>query len=64
MNNRKVILNPKREIVDKILNKIYQLEGKCPCQPIEENKDTRCPCFDFVNNQDCHCNLFINYKGD
>lgn len=54
----RMILNPKKEVVLKIIDRIYKCEGKCPCQPITE-KDTRCPCSDFTENGTCHCHLFI-----
>lgn len=60
MNNEKrMILNPNKEIVDKVINRIYMNDGNCPCQVSTVDKDTRCPCSDFTNNNNCHCSLFV-----
>lgn len=55
----RVILNPNRELVSKILKRIELNDGRCPCQPISEGKDTRCPCYDFLDLHQCHCSLFV-----
>lgn len=56
---KRMILNPNKDVVLKIIDRIYKCEGKCPCQPNDPNRDTRCPCFDFIENQNCHCRLFV-----
>lgn len=58
-NEKRMILNPNKDLVDKIIRRIYMNDGNCPCQPIEDGKDTRCPCFDFTVNHNCHCSLFV-----
>lgn len=60
MNGEKrMVINPNKEIVTKIINRIYLNDGKCPCQPSMEGADTRCPCPDLTNNNNCHCSLFV-----
>lgn len=59
INGKRMILNPNKDIVDRIINRIYMNDGNCPCQVTEEGKDTRCPCFDFTINNNCHCSLFV-----
>lgn len=60
-NTRKhrMILNPNKDVVDKIINRIYMNDGNCPCQVSEEGKDTRCPCPHFLDEGKCHCSLFV-----
>lgn len=53
----RMILNPNKETVEKIINRIYKCDGYCPCQP--KSGDTRCPCSDFLVHNDCHCHLFV-----
>lgn len=55
----RMILNPNKELVDKVLKRIRLNDGRCPCQPISEDIDTRCPCSDFFEHHKCHCSLFI-----
>ncbi len=61
---QRMILNPDREVVDRIISRIFKCEGKCPCQPQDSTEDTRCPCGDFTGRGVCHCKLFIPDKED
>lgn len=54
----RMILNPDKEKVLKIINRIYKCEGHCPCQP-NNGDDTKCPCVDFTKRHVCHCKLFV-----
>lgn len=58
-NEKRMILNPDKDRVDKIIRRIYMNDGNCPCQLTEKGKDTRCPCSDFTINHNCHCSLFV-----
>lgn len=55
----RMVLNPDKEIVDRIINRIYLNNGNCPCQVAEVGKDTKCPCPDFLEHRKCHCSLFV-----
>lgn len=55
----RMILNPNREVVDKIISRIFKCGGKCPCQPQDSDVDTRCPCSEFTDRGVCHCKLFV-----
>lgn len=45
------------KVADKILVKIHNRSGHCPCIA-EEDDDTLCPCLDFRTTKECHCTLF------
>lgn len=53
----RLILNPDPDIVAKVITKVQQKGGHCPCQ-IEVSDDTLCPCRDFYNGS-CHCKLYV-----
>lgn len=55
--DKKLILNPNKDIVQKVLESIYKNDGHCPCQ-FEKSDNTLCPCDDFYKGE-CHCKLFI-----
>lgn len=60
----KVIINPDREHVEQIRQKIQENDGYCPCQ-IKKNIDTRCMCKSFLEMKEagwCHCLLY--YKEE
>lgn len=61
MNNR-LILNPDKEVVSKIIESIQKKDGHCPCQ-LEISDNTLCPCSDFYNGE-CHCKLYIPYTKE
>lgn len=54
---KKLILNPDANTVAKIITKIQQKDGHCPCQ-VEISDDTLCPCKDFYDGI-CHCKLYV-----
>ena len=58
MSTPRMIMNPNIDLVQKIISRINKCGGRCPCQPIDDDKDTRCPCPDFYKGN-CHCKLFI-----
>ena len=52
-------LNSNKEIVKKIINKLADNEGYCPCMQIKNN-DTLCPCkYARGEMKACRCGLFI-----
>ena len=54
------MLNPKENIVEKILNRINKNEGYCPCNQGETPKeDTKCPCKKYREEQYCCCTLYV-----
>lgn len=59
----KMTINPNRELVDKIREKIAANGGYCCCSLIK-NEDTKCPCkevADMVENGisgTCRCKLY------
>ena len=62
MQKEFVSLNPNREVVQKILEKIRNNDGYCPCQ-LEKTPETKCMCENF-RQQDkgyCHCGLYIKH---
>lgn len=52
-------LNPDKEVVKKIIKKIQENDGYCPCMIIK-NKDTKCPCKNKRENSICVCGLYID----
>ena len=56
----KIILNPDKDIVNAIKNRLIITHGHCPCViETEWNEDTVCPCKVFRNKKECHCGLYI-----
>lgn len=56
-------VNPDKEIVKEIKEKIKNNDGYCPCQ-IEKSDRTKCICKNFLEGTDewCHCGLY--YKKE
>lgn len=54
------ILNPNDKIVNNILSRIEDNDGKCIC--FNESTDPHCPCSDYRENDCCHCNLYLKKK--
>lgn len=52
------IINPNKEIVEKITEGLYRKDGHCPCRIIQDDT-TLCPCDDFIQNQNCVCKLYV-----
>jgi len=51
-------LNPNKDTVTKIIDRIFINEGYCPCLP-ERNENTVCPCKDMREKEICHCSLYV-----
>jgi ferredoxin-thioredoxin reductase catalytic subunit len=62
----RIKLNPNKEIVNKIRDKLKETNGYCPCvNPKFWSKDTKCMCKNFIEDIDegeCHCGLYIKEK--
>ncbi len=64
----KILLNPDKEIVESLKNKIKENGGYCPCRLVH-NEDTKCMCKEFRDQiKDdsfvgyCHCMLYYKEK--
>lgn len=53
-----MILNPDKESVKYILDRIKANNGYCPCTLVE-NEDTKCKCKEMREQNICHCNLYV-----
>lgn len=69
--NKRMVLNPNHNFVEKITKRINMNDGYCPCQPkVEESNYTMCPCIPFVKEGKCCCKLYItiedaeNYRNE
>lgn len=51
-------LNPNKNKVQEIRNKLKNNDGYCPCM-IEESEDTKCPCKNMRENKICICGLYV-----
>jgi len=56
-NGTIVVLNPNKELLGKIQNRIKLNDGFCPCNP-KKDADTKCPCKDVRETGICHCSLY------
>lgn len=57
---KKMVLNPNRNLVAAIMNRMELMDGFCPCKPEEiGNEEYRCRCKKFREEQICCCNLFV-----
>ena len=61
----KIIVNPDKELVDVIRQKLKENDGYCPCR-IYKNEDTKCICKEFKEQDsgECHCGLYIKVKDE
>lgn len=59
----RVIVNPDKELVSLIKEKLKLNDGYCPCK-LYHNYDTKCMCKEFREQQEgqCHCGLYIKFK--
>jgi len=57
----KVILNPDKEKVKQIREKLKNRNGHCPCVLVEDDSSI-CPCLNFREGQKCICGLFIDVE--
>lgn len=55
----KIILNPDKDLVEDIKQRLKNNEGYCPCR-ISKNADTKCMCKEFREQAqgECHCGLY------
>ena len=57
----KIVLNPDKEIVKEIKDKLKDSNGYCPCSLVRNNEDNKCPCRAFREQKNegfCHCDLY------
>lgn len=61
----KIIVNPDKELVDIIRQKLKENDGYCPCR-IYKNEDTKCICKEFKEQDsgECHCGLYIKVEDE
>lgn len=64
----KILLNPDKEAVEVLKNKMKENGGYCPCRLVH-NEDTKCICKEFRDQiKDdsyegyCHCMLYYKQK--
>jgi len=57
----KITVNPDKEYVKKVREKIKANNGYCPCTLIKDS-DHKCPCREFRENKNCHCGLYISQE--
>lgn len=59
----KIELNPDKEYVKEIRDRLKANNNYCPCALIK-SKDTQCMCKDFRDMEEgaCHCGLYIKTK--
>lgn len=61
--NKRLVLNPNHDFVEKITKRINMNDGYCPCQPkVEESNYTMCPCVPFLKEGKCCCKLYIDIE--
>ena len=59
----KIQINPDKEFVENIRQKIENNSGYCPCK-IEKSEDTKCMCKDFLEQKyDGWCKCLLYYKS-
>lgn len=66
VNSTKIIVNPDKEVVEKIRKKLKENEGYCPCR-LKKTPETKCICKEFLEQAEegeCHCGLYIKVKGE
>ncbi len=64
----KILLNPDKEVVESLKNKMKENGGYCPCRLVH-NENTKCICKEFRDQiKDnsfegyCHCMLYYKQK--
>ncbi len=60
----RITVNPNKEHVERIRQKLKENDGYCPCQLIK-SPDTKCMCKEFLEETEegeCHCKLYIKHK--
>lgn len=53
----KMIFNPNKEDVIKLINGIFENNGRCPASNSSSNH--MCPCINMVKYGKCECGLFV-----
>lgn len=58
-------LNPDKEYVDLIKQRLKENDGYCPCRT-SKTEDTKCMCKEFKEQSEgeCHCGLYIKIKDN
>lgn len=61
----KIKVNPDKELVNIIRQKLRENDGYCPCR-VQKTPDTKCICKEFLEQAEgeCHCGLYIKEKDD
>lgn len=56
----KLMVNPDKELVKTIREKLKANDGYCPCR-LQKSEDTKCICKEFMEQKEgeCHCGLYI-----
>lgn len=58
------ILNPNKNIVEAINNRLFFTDGYCPCAPNEiGNKEYLCPCKTYKEEDYCCCGLYVKEEN-
>ena len=63
---QEIKLNPNKEIVSNIREKLKESNGYCPCK-LEKIHDNICPCKEFRQQKVsgfCHCELYYKEVTD
>jgi len=63
-SSTKIILNPDREIVLDIRERLKANDGYCPCSLLR-TPETKCMCKEFreMAEGECHCGLYIKKRN-
>lgn len=61
----KIKVNPDKELVDNIRQKLRENDGYCPCR-LSKTPETKCMCKEFLEQPpgECHCGLYIKEEDD
>ena len=61
----KIMINPDKELVDIIRQKLRENDGYCPCR-LHKTEETKCICKEFLEQSEgeCHCGLYIKVKDE
>ncbi len=57
-------INPNKEVVARIREKLIENGGYCPCRLVS-TEDTKCICKEFLEQEGgwCHCGLYYKENG-
>ena len=61
----RITVNPDKELVDIIRQKLKENDGYCPCR-LHKTEETKCICKEFLEQSEgeCHCGLYIKVKDE